>query len=89
MAVTPWPFTAILELADLKLNQPGAAISEFDKLIRKDPSDTEARFNRGYALQKMQRFPEAIEEYQTLLEINPNFPNARSILNQLIEQQSK
>ncbi|MBZ5535358.1 MAG: tetratricopeptide repeat protein [Acidobacteriia bacterium] len=78
-----------LGLAYLKLNQPDAAISEFDRLIQNDPSDTEARFNRGYALQVMQRIPEAIVEYQTVLGINPNFPNARAILNQLIERQSK
>ncbi|MGB7622231.1 MAG: tetratricopeptide repeat protein [Terriglobia bacterium] len=45
--------------------------------------------HRGYALQMMQRIPEAIEEYQRVIEINPNFPHARANLNQLVERQSK
>ena len=47
------------------------AMAQYDKAVRLDPADPNARFNRGIALAGLDRTAEAVEEYRRALEAGP------------------
>ena len=46
----------------------------FEKAISLDPRNTDALFNKGYALAGMKRYDEAIAAFDKVKEINPEYP---------------
>jgi tetratricopeptide (TPR) repeat protein len=47
----------------------------FEKAIALDPDSAEAWFNKGYALAGMQRYDEAIADFDKVKAIDPTYPN--------------
>jgi len=46
----------------------------FEKAISLDPTNADAWFNKGYALAGMKRYDEAIAAFDTVKQINPDYP---------------
>ena len=55
----------------MEKNQPKAAISLFNKVIKQDSKNTSAIFNKGLALNQIKKYADAVTCFDTLLEINP------------------
>ena len=55
----------------MEKNQPKAAISLFSKVIKQDPQNTSAIFNKGLALNQIKKYTDAVTCFDTLLQINP------------------
>ena len=56
------------------------ALEKLDAAIRQLPNNAEYHNQRGNYCQTMLRFDEAEDEYQRVLELNPNFPGAKENL---------
>jgi len=56
----------------MERNQPKAAVSLFNKILKQDSSDTGALFNKGLALNQIKKYSDAITCFDKLLESNPN-----------------
>ncbi|MGA2918281.1 tetratricopeptide repeat protein [Methanoregula sp.] len=50
-------------------------LQAFDKAIELDPTNAEAWFNKAYALAGMKRYDEAIDDFDKVRALNPNYPN--------------
>ncbi len=50
----------------MERNQPKAAISLFNKILKKKSSDTEALLNKGLALNKIKKYSDAITCFDKL-----------------------
>ena len=59
-------------LAYLSTDEPRKAEFDFNQAIRQKPKDARAWSNRGAAQARQGRYREAIESYETALEISPN-----------------
>ncbi len=55
----------------MERNQPKAAVSLFNKILKQDVTDASALFNKGLALNQMRKYSDAITCFDKLLEINP------------------
>ncbi|MBT6397307.1 MAG: tetratricopeptide repeat protein, partial [Nitrosopumilus sp.] len=55
----------------MERNQPKAAISLFNKILKQNSSDVEALLNKGLALNQIKKYSDAITCFDKLLEINP------------------
>ena len=65
---------------------PDGALKEFAKSLSYDPSHNQTLFNRGVVLMQGKNDPKgAIASWQTLLKINPNYPE-RARVEQMIAQ---
>jgi tetratricopeptide (TPR) repeat protein len=56
------------------------AIEHFQRAVRQDPANADARFNLARALETQGRWEEAIKEYGELLGINPDDEEAQKAL---------
>ena len=56
----------------MERNQPKAAVSLFNKILKQDVTDASALFNKGLALNQMRKYSDAITCFDKLLEINHN-----------------
>ena len=59
------------------------ALASLDVAVRMAPDLPRARYNRGFALLELNRSSEAIEEFQRVLELDPEHPLARARLADL------
>jgi arylsulfatase A-like enzyme len=59
------------------------ALASLDIAVRTAPDLPRARYNRGFALLELNRSSEAIEEFQRVLELDPEHPLARARLADL------
>ena len=68
------------------LGDPDRAITEFDKVLKKEPNKTNALFNRGIVRwQGKMDIKGAVADWEALLKANPNYPQ-RPAVEQLIAQ---
>ena len=65
----------------LEKNQPKAAISLFNKVLKQEPKNIEALLNKGLALNQIRKYSDAVTCFEKLIEINP--PIALAIMIQL------
>ncbi|NQX83526.1 MAG: tetratricopeptide repeat protein, partial [Mycoplasmataceae bacterium] len=63
-------------LLDKKRNEE--AIEKFKKVTEINPKYSNAYFNWGFSLDKLENFDEAIEKFKKVTEINPKYSNAYS-----------
>jgi 4-amino-4-deoxy-L-arabinose transferase-like glycosyltransferase len=61
----------------LRQGQPEAARSEFRKAIALEPGRAELRFDLASALQLVDSYPQALAQYDTMLQLAPDNPVAR------------
>jgi len=59
------------------------AVDHYQQAVRLKPQFVHAHYMLGNALLLMDRVSEAREQYEWVLRINPNHPQARSRLSQL------
>ena len=55
----------------MEKNQPKAAISLFNKILKQNPEDIDVLLNKGIALNKIRKYSDAITCFDKILEINP------------------
>ena len=55
----------------MEKNQPKGAISLLNKVLKQEPENTSALFNKGLALNKIKKYSDAITCFDRLLDINP------------------
>ena len=55
----------------MEKNQPKAAISLFNKILKQNASDIDALLNKGLALNQVKKYSDAITCFDKLIEINP------------------
>jgi len=68
------------------LGDPDRAITEFDKVLKKEPNKTNALFNRGIVRwQGKMDVKGAVADWEALLKADPNYPQ-RPAVEQLIAQ---
>ncbi|MFZ3211164.1 MAG: tetratricopeptide repeat protein [Terriglobales bacterium] len=68
------------------LGDPDRAITEFDKVLKKEPNKTNALFNRGIVRWKGKMdIKGAVADWETLLKADPNY-SQRPAVEQLIAQ---
>ena len=60
----------------MEKNQPKAAISLFNKVLKQDSKNISALFNKGLALNQVKKYSDAVTCFDKLLEINPKDPQA-------------
>lgn len=65
-----------LGIAQKRLGQPGMAVSAYREAIRLDPRNADAHLNLGNVLLEMKNIKQAVEHYQSALQIRPEFPAA-------------
>jgi tetratricopeptide (TPR) repeat protein len=58
-------------------------MTHWEEALRLKPDDVEAHYNLGLALEKLGRTPEAIEQYEQVLKLRPDFIQARNALMRL------
>lgn len=65
---------AHMQIGDLYLedSNPEAALSHFDSVAKREPSNFDAHFKSGYALQLLNRLGEAVRSYLRALSIQPD-----------------
>lgn len=56
--------------------RPEAALEEFDRVLAREPDNTEALRGRGLALCALDRYEEALDSFQRLLALDPDNPTA-------------
>jgi tetratricopeptide (TPR) repeat protein len=62
-----------LGISALELGRPAEAVEHFDQILQTTPKHHAAWYNRGLALQLMQRLPEAMHCYEQALESSPDY----------------
>ncbi|PIN83455.1 MAG: hypothetical protein COV65_03505, partial [Nitrosopumilales archaeon CG11_big_fil_rev_8_21_14_0_20_33_24] len=55
----------------LEKNQPKGAIPIFTKILKQDPKNISALYNKGLALNQIRKYSDAVTCFDLLLEINP------------------
>jgi Flp pilus assembly protein TadD len=65
------------------VNRPRDARAAYEETIALAPTFTAARINLGILLANTGKMEEAIEQFEAVLQIDPNDPRARSALEQL------
>jgi tetratricopeptide (TPR) repeat protein len=68
-----------LAVAELRLNRP-EGWKHFDQAIEADPVAWEPHFVRGNFYYQMERYDEAIQDYERVLRLSPENPAARKNL---------
>ena len=57
-------------MALMQKNQPKGAISLFNKILKQEPENTEALYNKGLALNQIKKYSDAVTCFDKLLQIN-------------------
>lgn len=60
----------------LQMNEPATSVAYFDQAIAIDPTQAHAFLYRGIALNRLERFVEAIEDYDAAIALQPGFADA-------------
>jgi tetratricopeptide (TPR) repeat protein len=55
----------------MEKNQPKAAISLFNKVLKQNSENISAIFNKGLALNRIKKYSDAVTCFDKLLQINP------------------
>lgn len=63
------------------------ALNLFEEALKLNPDYFEAHYNRGLALDRLQRLPEAIEEYKEAVRVAPGSVEGRMILAQALQSE--
>ena len=69
-----------------KRNTP-EALKLFEEALKLNPDYFEARYNKGLALDRLQRLPEAIEEYKEAVHVAPGSTEARMVLAKALQRE--
>ena len=73
-------------MAMMEKNQPKAAISLFDKILKQEPKNVSALYNKGLALNLRKKYTDAVTCFDKLIEINPK--DAQAWNNKELQWQS-
>jgi tetratricopeptide (TPR) repeat protein len=65
------------------------ALSEFDAALASTPWDVFVGFNRGLTLERLKRNSAAIEQYRRVLQLQPEHPQSRARLAELLASQGE
>lgn len=57
----------------------------YDESIAIDPKNAPVQYKKGFSLQKLERYQEAIKSYDKTLEINPDFEPALKARKDILE----
>ncbi|HYL36528.1 MAG TPA: tetratricopeptide repeat protein [Bryobacteraceae bacterium] len=71
---------AALATGYLKNNQPGQALPVVEQLLAADPNDFEIRMLRGRIIRDQRKFPEAAQDFERAVSMQPDSPEAWSEL---------
>jgi tetratricopeptide (TPR) repeat protein len=66
-----------------ELGELEKAVETIGRVLEQEGDNIDARFNRAVLLARDRRYPEAADDLRRLLELDPEFPNARALLNEL------
>lgn len=69
--------------AYFQIGQYQSAVDALDWAIRNDPNNAQARYNRALALEKLERFNEALEGLKDALVLQPIYPQANQALERI------
>ena len=73
----PKYYEAYFELGELfSLRKSKLAIAYFDNALNIEPNSIEARYGKAMFYQENGEYNDAIETYNTIIQINPNYKNA-------------
>jgi type IV pilus assembly protein PilF len=75
-------------LASLDHDQQKAFVS-FQKAVKLDPNNKEARYGLGHILAMQGKFPQAEEEFVAATQLDENYSEAYTYLGQVIEKQDR
>ena len=67
----------------LRLQEPNKAAEAAEEAVRLDPQNPEYRYKLAYAYASGKRYPQAAEACRTALALKPDFPSARTLLEQV------
>ena len=67
-----------------KIKKPAEAEKYFDSAIQKNFNLANAYIGKASALKEMQRYDEALKQYDKILAIDPNNKNARNLADDII-----
>ena len=75
-------------VASLEHDQQKAFVS-FQKAVRLDPGNKEARYGLGHILALQGKLPQAEEEFRTATKLDENYSEAHTYLGQVLEKQGR
>jgi Tfp pilus assembly protein PilF len=75
-------------VASLDHDQQKAFVS-FQKAVKLDPSNKEARYGLGHILALQGKLPQAEEEFRTAIKLDENYSEAYTYLGQVLEKQDR
>lgn len=75
-----------LGIAYWDAGQRQKAVEHYRKAVEAEPSLASTRFSLASALYMMKRLDEAADEYSAVLDIDPNFPDARNNLMAVLDE---
>ncbi len=75
-------------LASLEHDQQKAFVS-FQKAVKLDPNNKEARYGLGHILAMQGKFPQAEEEFVVATKLDENYSEAYTYLGQVLEKQER
>lgn len=75
-------------VASLDNDQQKAFVS-FQKAVKLDPGNKEARYGLGHVLALQGKFPQAEEEFRAAIKLDENYSEAHTYLGQVLEKQGR
>ncbi|MEK7235833.1 MAG: tetratricopeptide repeat protein, partial [Nitrospirota bacterium] len=75
-------------VASLEYDQQKAFVS-FQKAVKLDPGNKEARYGLGHILALQGKLPQAEEEFRTATKLDENYSEAHTYLGQVLEKQGR
>lgn len=75
-------------VASLEFDQQKAFVS-FQKAVKLDPNNKEARYGLGHILAMQGKLPQAEEEFMAAIKLDENYSEAHTYLGQILEKQGR
>ena len=75
-------------VASLESDQQKAFVS-FQKAVKLDPNNKEARYGLGHILAMQGKLPQAEEEFMAAIKLDENYSEAHTYLGQILEKQGR
>ena len=75
-------------VASLEFDQQKAFVS-FQKAMKLDPNNKEARYGLGHILAMQGKLPQAEEEFMAAIKLDENYSEAHTYLGQILEKQGR
>ena len=72
-------------VASLEFDQQKAFVS-FQKAVKLDPNNKEARYGLGHILAMQGKLPQAEEEFMAAIKLDENYSEAHTYLGQILEK---